>query len=87
MATRFPDNVGDFGGKTFDEIFVTLPKWVEYVTTWTNATGLFEEFRKYVKTRLCFESSRVEHEDRCREYVKNKFLGDLPEYLLKYVDG
>ena len=85
MSTMFPPNVGDFGGKTFDQIFVEQPKWVEFATTWTNATGLFEEFRKYVVARLSFATGRAEHEGRCKEYVKNRFIGDLPEYLLKYV--
>ena len=86
MAARFPKEVGDLGGLTFEEIFEKLPKWTEYVRTWTKATGMFEDLRNYVVARLSVEEELSEHEFRCRQYVRDKFLGDLPEYLLKYVD-
>ena len=86
MSTIFPPEVGELGGLTFDEIFEKLPKWVEFARTWTKATGIFEEYRKYIIARLTFKTSRAEHEGRCREFVKDKFIGDLPEYLLKYVE-
>jgi hypothetical protein len=87
MAKMFPSEFGkELGGKTFEHVFVTNPKVIEFVTTWTdNCTGLFTEFRQYVMERLQNPFQRDEHENRCAAYVKGKT--NLPGYLTKYSDG
>ena len=84
MTQRFPDEMGqELGGKSFDEVFTTNPKIIEFVTTWTdNCTGLFSEFRKYVMARLDCPFEKEEHEARCEEFVRGR--ENLPRYLLKY---
>ena len=84
MAQRFPDEMGkELGGKSFDEVFTTNPKIIEFVTTWPdNCTGLFSEFRKYVMARLDCPFEKEEHEARCEEFVRGK--ENLPRYLIKY---
>ena len=84
---RFPENFGnELAGKSFEDIFQYFPKWVACVElTWTdNCTGLFEEFRSYILLRLQDPVSRIEHEQRCQEYVKTLTLKQLPSYLIKY---
>ena len=84
--TVFPEGLGDLANKSFEEVFRTMPKWVEFVyETWTdNCTGIFLEFQKFVADKLDNEIEKNEHRQRCLEYVKTKELGDLPRYLLKY---
>jgi hypothetical protein len=86
MATSFPREMGvELGGKTFDQVFDTNPKIIEFVTIWTDScTGVFDDFRMYVKARLCNPLDKEEHENRCREIVKT-LKGNVPRYLLKYV--
>ena len=86
--TRFPEDLGDVGGKSFQECWDTCPKWIEFVReTWTDTcTGLFLEFYNFVKTKAKNERCLGEHIARCIQYCKNKPLGELPRYLLKYKD-
>ena len=85
---RFPDGFGDLGGKTFQEVFDTHPKWIECVrATWTeNCTGLFLEFYNYVHATLKIPHELENHEIRCMEYVKDNNPSDLPKYLLNYLN-
>ena len=84
MTQQFPGDMGaELGGKTFDEVFTTNPKIIEFVTTWTdNCTGLFSDFRRYVMARLDCPFEKEQHEARCGEFVRGK--NNLPRYLLKY---
>ena len=86
MTQQFPGDMGkELGGKTFDEVFTTNPKIIEFVTTWTdNCTGLFSEFHRYVMARLGSPFEREEHEARCEEFVRGK--QNVPKYLIKYVE-
>jgi len=84
---RFPEDFGtELAGKSFEEIFTEFPKWVACVEhTWTeNCTGLFEEFRNYILLRLQDPVSRIEHDQRCYDYVKTLTLQKMPSYLIKY---
>ena len=85
MTQQFPGDMGkELGGKTFDDVFTTNPKIIEFVTTWTdNCTGLFSEFRRYVMARLGSPFEKEEHEARCEKFVIGK--KNLPRYLIKYV--
>ena len=85
---RFPNELGEVGGKTFEEVWVDCPKWTEFVReTWTNnCTGLFLEFQEFVTRKAKNERCLGEHVARCIQYCKNKPLGELPRYLLKYKD-
>ena len=85
MVTRFPSELGDIGGKTFEEVWAQNPKWTEFVRcTWTDkCTGIFLEFYKFVHRKCEDEQAVGEHFARCLEYVKSQ-TGDLPKYLLKY---
>ena len=49
---KFPAEVGELGGLTFEEAFRKCPKIIEFVhSLWTDScTGLFKEFREYVNT-------------------------------------
>ena len=86
MTQRFPEDMGkDLGGKSFDEVFTTNPKIIEFVTIWTdNCTGLFTDFRKYVMARLDNPLDKEAHEDRCRQLVKSYEGTNIPRYLIKY---
>lgn len=82
----FPKNFGnELCGMTFEEIFEQKPKWVECVAeTWGDCTGLFLEFKQFIKMRLTDPISQTEHEFRCREFVKTLDANKIPEYLIKY---
>ena len=82
----FPkENFGELSGMTFEEVFLTKPKWIECVdSTWKNCTGLFLKFYKFVKNRLQDPISRFEHIDRCEKYIKTLEKSKIPKYLLKY---
>jgi hypothetical protein len=87
---KFPENFGnELAGMTFNDIFERKPKWVECChATWTkNCTGLFLEFKKFIKLRMTDLISRTEHEFRCREYVKTLDANKIPEYLIKYSEN
>ena len=84
---EFPKNFGnELAGMDFEDVFEKKPKWIECVnSTWTeNCTGLFLEFLQFVKLRLSDPVSKIEHEFRCREYVKTLAPNKIPEYLVKY---
>ena len=84
---KFPKNFGsELAGMSFSEIFEQKPKWVECCDAcWTAVcTGLFLDFKIFIKLRLTDPISRTEHEFRCREYVKTLDTKKIPEYLLKY---
>ena len=71
---RFPEDFGnELSGITFDELFKSHPKWIEYVADmWTDeCTGLFQRLRKYVLLRLKDPVAKSEHEDRCTKLVKD----------------
>ena len=75
----------ELGGKSFEEVFETNPKIIEFVTIWTdNCTGLFTDFRKYVIARLHNPLDKEAHEHRCREMVKTYAGTNIPRYLVKY---
>jgi hypothetical protein len=85
---RFPVEFGmDLAGKTFEDIFEHFPKWVACVElTWTdNCTGLFKRFREFILLRLQDPISRIEHDNRCQEFVKTLKRDTVPQYLLKYL--
>ena len=86
--TRFPTDVpGVIGGKSFKEIFHTLPKIIEFVDRlWQEdkTTGIFKLFYVYVKNQLEIQDQKAAHEKRCCDFVKNK--KQLPPYMRKYVD-
>ena len=86
METSFPPEMGiELGGKTFNKVFETNPKIIEFVTIWTdNCTGLFTDFRKYVMARLDNPLDKEAHEDRCRQLVKSYEGVNIPRYLIKY---
>ena len=81
---QFPSDFGDFSGLTFEEVFVKLPKWVEFVQeTWTdNCTGLFRGLRDFIREKLSIDENVRAHESRCREFCK--MHDEVPRYLLKY---
>ena len=82
---RFPDNLGDFANLTFHEVFEKYPKWIELVVDrWTTSSGIFKKFHDYVLERMKDHASRLEHIERCREFVKGIEQIDCAEYLLKY---
>jgi hypothetical protein len=85
---RFPEEMGELAGMTFEDVFEKCPKWVEFVdSSWTdNCTGLFAEFQTFVKLRLENPISKIKHEHRCEKYVKTQKGKKLPEYLVKYLD-
>ena len=86
MTTSFPRELGvELGGKSFNQVFETNPKIIEFVTIWTdNCTGLFTDFRKYVLARLDNPLDKEAHEHRCRELVKTYEGTNIPRYLVKY---
>ena len=77
----------ELGGKHFEEVFETKPKWVQLVDScWVgSATGVFGEFETYVRRRLADPLSRGCHERRCQEFVKTLKPEKIPEYLKKFV--
>ena len=82
---KFPVEMGDIGGKTFDQVFDTQPKIIEQIRSrWieSGCTGLFLDFFKYVTMRLQNPLDLEAHEDRCVAYVKT--LEKTPSYLIKY---
>ena len=85
----FPKKIGGFlAGKTFLDIFETMPDIIEFVfEMWIeeNCTGVFLEFCRYVKNILNTEDNLEKHEQRCIEYVRARKDKKLPAYLLKYV--
>jgi hypothetical protein len=84
---KFPKNFGsELAGMSFEEIFKSKPKWVECCDAcWTaGCTGMFLDFKIFIKLRLTDPISRTEHEFRCREYVKTLDTKKIPEYLVKY---
>jgi len=85
--TRFPPEIpGIIGGKTFREIFETLPKIIEFVASlWEEdkTTGVFKLFFVYVKNQLEVPDLKAAHEKRCCEFVKNK--KQMASYMRKYV--
>ena len=85
--TRFPTEVpGVIGGKTFKEIFDTLPKIIEFVASlWQEdqTTGIFKLFYVYVKNQLEVPDQMAAHEKRCCEFVKGQ--KNIVPYLRKYV--
>ena len=87
--TKFPDSVpGVIGGKSFKEIFDTLPKIIEFVDSLWQAdktTGIFKLFFVYVKNQLEVVDERAAHEKRCCDFVKDK--KQLPPYMQKYVSS
>ena len=85
MDCRFSPDLGDVGGLTFFEVFTKFPKWVEFATTWTGSTGIFKKFASFVQEQLLDNEKRLKHVQRCREYIKNTKLGEIPRYMLKYV--
>ena len=89
--TRFPINFGhDLAGLSFVEVWKQHPKWIAFVAaSWTNdCTGLFLEFLQFVRARMTDDRMRVDHENRCEEYVRELLAikpdGKLPSYLEKY---
>ena len=84
---RFPEGFGtEINGKSFNEILVECPKWVEFARTrWNdNCTGMFLEFLQFIRAQFTDPAIVKIHEERCREYVKSLELVDIPTYLLKY---
>ena len=85
---RFPEEVGDLGGLTFEEAFVQCPQWTEFVaSTWIEerCSGAFLEYCRYVKARLKFSKEAQEHEMRVREFLKTQPKKyKPPSYLEKY---
>ena len=84
---RFPPDFGALASKTFEEVFLEDPKWIEFVREqWLSdsCTGLFKDFFNFVMKRLESAAAVVEHEDRCREYCKDIDFVSLPRYMLKY---
>ena len=84
----FPEHVGDFSGKTFEECFLN-PKWTECIREcWEGdkCTGMFREYYEYVMERLKNTDDRKAHETRCRNLCKQTAYLKLPGYLLKYRD-
>ena len=72
----FPEKCGSLlGGKTFQEVFDTCPKEVEFVDKlWgrEKTTGLWLEFFEFVKTKLSNPKYRKAHEKRCKIFVANE---------------
>ena len=86
--TRFPNDFGRMGGKTFIEVLEQEPDIIEFCwLLWqkNQCTGVFEKFKLYVDNKLKIESNLSAHEDRCISWVKNN-NGKIPSYMLKYVD-
>ena len=85
---QFPEGFGELGNKTFEEVFDTLPKWIECCrVTWTgNCAGVFAEFQTFVRQKLANPMHRKRHEQRCREFVKS-YSGVIPEYLVNYAEA
>ena len=85
MVDKFPPSI--LGGRTFQEVFVQDPKWVECVSeTWTNnSTGWCKDFQLFVKTMLSNPIVKLEHENRCEQYVKTLLDEKIPSYLIKHV--
>ena len=86
---RFPENFGNvLSGLDFEDVFEEHPKWICCCDeTWTDGcTGLFLEFKNFVKLRLQNPISKAEHESRCREYVKTLKPDKIPEYMIKYTN-
>ena len=89
-TTFSKDLGGDLAGKSFIEIFETMPDIVEFVfDMWQekNCTGVFLKFYRYIKTKLGEENNLAKHEQRCIEYVhaRRDKINKLPCYLLKYI--
>ena len=87
---RFPAEVGELGGLTFEEAFVRCPKIIEFVhSLWTDqCTGIFKDFRDFVKNALSDSAKLKAHKQRCRSYVKGLVTGtELAPYLVKYADA
>ena len=85
--TRFPDDFGRMGGKTFIEVLEQEPDIIEFCwSLWQKqqCTGVFEKFKQYIDETLANEPSIAAHEDRCIAWVKNH-NGKIPSYMLKYV--
>ena len=87
--TRFPESVpGVIGGKSFKEIFDTLPNIIEFVDSLWQAdktTGVFKLFYVFVKNQLEIVDKRAEHEKRCCDFVKDK--KKCAPYMQKYVSS
>jgi len=72
---------GELGGKTFQEVFNSLPKIVEFSQIWEEkrTTGIFRRFAQFVKKKLSVPTLKIEHEIRLTDYLRGKT--NLPDYL------
>ena len=48
---KFPDGFNDAGGKTFEEVYDTLPDFVNFSRHWETASGLFKRWGRYIELR------------------------------------
>ena len=48
---KFPDGFNDAGGKTFKEVYDTLSDFVNFSRHWTDSTGLFKRWGRYIELR------------------------------------
>ena len=48
---KFPDGFNDAGGKTFQEVYDTLPDFVDFSRHWETASGLFKRWGRYIELR------------------------------------
>ena len=82
----FPNNFGDFRGKTFDQIFQTDPKNTEFIyQCWSRdgCTGIFLELYDYICNRMSTPAECVSHIERCKEYC-TQHPNKLPNYMNQY---
>ena len=80
----FPVDLGEFSAKSFETVFNTNPKIIEYVRHWSSATGIFEKFLKYVKLALNEKNKLEQHEKRCIAYIKPLIDKKIPTYMRIY---
>ena len=48
---KFPDGFNDAGGKSFQEVYDTLPDFVNFSRHWESSTGLFKRWGRYIELR------------------------------------
>ena len=78
QSIRFPDGFNDAGGKTFCEVYDTLPDFVNFSRHWETASGLFKRWGRYIELRDKTDKKKP-NVNRCTTTGKPVFEPPTPE--------
>ena len=75
---KFPDGFNDAGGKTFKEVYDTLDEFVYFSRHWTDSSGLFKRWGRYIELRDKKDKKKPDV-NRCPKTGKPVFESTPPE--------